>query len=254
MYKTEPSGKKRQEVKVLEDAANLYQIENEEWPVSDKVKEHGIGGADEVYLIDNNKLKSYIKHINSEKGDYGIATKGDKEGQVFNMGITEVGDAKNLLIDSNINGYYLEPIDYSLDSMTLKVSGGTSGIFLANVNGMQKNRRYQLSYNYKKLKGTLLSFGGHMNIGFGGYGDNLSFEKKLNINKVFLDGELNNTNYHTFKSAFKEGQDNSQKHEVVVEFKTDNSFTKNSRIYIQPNRGSTNPVTVEITDLKLVEL
>lgn len=243
-----------QDTKVLADAAEMYHIEKEIWPVAGKIEEFGVGGADEMYYIDYGKLSGHIKNIRGEYDQYGLVTKGELQGEVILLKESDTSRKGNILELSNISihGDAIAVLN-DINLIEMESYGATSGIKIRNGNMMQPNKRYQLSYTYQKVEGQLRSFGGHMYSGFYGYGSLISFHQVKNVNRVYVDGILNSTNYHHEQSAFV--GDDTNKHTVVIEFNTDNKLNENDSIYIQPNRAINNKyVKVRITDLKLVEL
>lgn len=242
-----------QDIKVLSDAVEKYHIEKEEWPVSGKIDELGIGGVDEMYYIDQEGISTHIKNINGNYSQYGLVTRGDKEGEVVNLGPTDTFKKKNLLSLGNIFFGDNTTLTFdTIDSIEIEKDSRVGGLAIRNNGMMEPNKRYQLSFSYQKMSGVLNSFGGHMYAGFHGYDGLDSFEYIENANRVYVDGNLNSTNYHNEYSAYI--GDDTEKHSVVVEFDTDSSINEGSTFYIQPNRLRNGYVKVRITSLKLAEL
>lgn len=76
-----------QDTKVLSDAVELYHIDSNKWPIPKGSQPHvlGIGGVDEVYPLDETKLKNSIKNIKGDFNDYGVAIDGEHKGRVFHI-------------------------------------------------------------------------------------------------------------------------------------------------------------------------
>lgn len=74
-----------QDVKVLEDVAEIHYVEENGWPVEDseEVAYLGVGGVDEILPIDKEKIQGSVKNINGEYDDYFISISGEHEGKVF---------------------------------------------------------------------------------------------------------------------------------------------------------------------------
>lgn len=84
----------KQDTKVLADAAEIYHAENNEWPVSQAITEHNIGGVDELYTLDKLKLRDSIKNIKEDYDDYGLVISGKNEGQIFHINGQENKDGE----------------------------------------------------------------------------------------------------------------------------------------------------------------
>lgn len=105
----------KQDTKVLSDAADLYHIDKNDWP-ADKTNDEltiAVGGVDKLYPIDENKVSSSVKNIEGDYSDYGIATAGEYEGQVFHLdGIRgRNGQKQFAYINTNIGIYTEKEID-----------------------------------------------------------------------------------------------------------------------------------------------
>lgn len=76
-----------QDTKVLSDAAKVYHIKHEEWPINEDeyTLEHKILGIDKLYQLKDDELKEHIKGIGGDYQNYGLATRGRYEGQIFNI-------------------------------------------------------------------------------------------------------------------------------------------------------------------------
>lgn len=76
-----------QDTKVLADAAEIYHVENQYWPVIEDADpiNVGVGSVDIVYPIDENKLNSYIKNIKGNIDDYGLVLSGNRTGEIVNI-------------------------------------------------------------------------------------------------------------------------------------------------------------------------
>src|SRR5699024_7682477 len=101
---------------------------------------------------------------------------------------------------------------------------------------LEPNTEYVMSYKYKKTSGTLVAFGGHTTPTF----DN---------NLAYVDGSTEGSLYSGNTSVFV--KDDNEVHSVVVKFTTPQTITSSDPIYIQPNRGQSKAVTVNIYDWKL---
>src|SRR5690606_19870357 len=88
----------------------------------------------------------------------------------------------------------------------------------------------------KKISGTLVSFGGHVDTATWG------------TTTAYVDG-IRKGNYSSPDSVFVADDENI--HKVIVYIKTASTINETHKIYIQPNRGFAIPVSVEIYDWKL---
>ena len=101
----------------------------------------------------------------------------------------------------------------------------------------QKNKNYLLSYKIQKTAGILNNIGGHSN--------------SATENYFMLDGVKAANSY----AASTPLSDNTNIHEIKFNF----TYSKDPEdysdsIFIQPNRWNSTSVTVNVTELKLVEL
>lgn len=96
-----------QDVKVLSDTAELYRIDNGEWPIIDRITSHGVGGVDKLYSIDATKLDGFVKNIKGDIDEYGIAINGTHKGKVFNIkGVRDKNDIPHYGHSNSGNGIY----------------------------------------------------------------------------------------------------------------------------------------------------
>lgn len=84
----------QQDTKVLSDAVEKHHIDNGEWPTLEIIDNHGVGGVDELYKLDETKLGDSIKNIKGNYTEYGIAPNGKYEGEVFHIHGVENKDGK----------------------------------------------------------------------------------------------------------------------------------------------------------------
>lgn len=75
----------KQDTKVLSNAAELYHIENESWPATNKLAEHNIGGVDKLYILEHTALDDSVKNIEGDYDDYGISISGESEGEIYHL-------------------------------------------------------------------------------------------------------------------------------------------------------------------------
>lgn len=162
---------------------------------------------------------------------------------------TEVTDAVNGLVIGGVNLLRKNGIsnnngvvDYSQYYDNGKIVFNTGGSLYAGIRIQATNllpsTKYTISYKYRKLSGTLVAFGGHTDAAFktdlGTYVDGRKTTAHVNTTSVFV-------------------ADDTLTHKVVYTFETPATVNANDYFYIQPNRGSTTPVSVEITQWQLEE-
>lgn len=107
-----------QDTKVLSDAAEMYYIDTGEWPKTDKIIDHRLGGVDGLYHLDEANLVDSIKNIKGDYDDYGIVVDGKYAGQVFHLDGLEDKDGNMSNSHVSINrGIY---IDEEIDSLIME--------------------------------------------------------------------------------------------------------------------------------------
>lgn len=85
----------QQDVKVLSDTVEIYQVNEDAWPVIEGADSTyiGYGGLGNIYPLDESKLEGSIKNMKGDFNDYGVATDGKYRGQVFHLkGVEGKGD------------------------------------------------------------------------------------------------------------------------------------------------------------------
>lgn len=84
----------KQDIKVLSDAAEVYHLNNEEWPIvkGEGPVHLGYGGGSTLYRLDEEKITESIKGISASYKDYGIVTDGIYKGKVFHLSGVENKD------------------------------------------------------------------------------------------------------------------------------------------------------------------
>ena len=74
------------DIRVLESAALVANIDNEAWPTGDVIEEGElpsvVDASHEVKAIDESKIATQVQSLKNAVEDYGIITKGDDEGKV----------------------------------------------------------------------------------------------------------------------------------------------------------------------------
>lgn len=241
-----------QDAKVLSDAAEIYHLENESWPVIKDAQPLpvSVGGADELYPIDSSRVQSSVKKIRGDYKNYGIAISGKHEGQVFSLGDDiEFGEFKEygLFGRDDIRTFDGPEVEY-LSNNVIKLSTNpnrrVSGLYITQGDGMDltPDTEYALSFSYQKTEGELNNIGGHARADL--ISDRISY----------LDGEVNRIGNFGVDTP----NDNDE-HSILIKFKTSKEINMNGdysdrSIWIQPNRLEYNPVTILIKDLKLIEL
>ncbi|MBG9989122.1 hypothetical protein HZY88_09085 [Aerococcaceae bacterium DSM 111176] len=148
----------------------------------------------------------------------------------------KVFENENLINTRNFSENSESSVEFEGESVIVEVQNENGGL-LVDASTLEPRTDYVMTFKYKKIDGYLNSFGGHTD---GIWQDNT----------VYLDGEENGE-FTDNKSAFK--SDDTEVHEVIIEFTTPRDSSPNSRLIIQPNRGDFDTVTVEITDFFLVE-
>lgn len=122
------------------------------------------------------------------------------------------------------------------DSIVLEILNENGGLEI-RAGDLKPRTEYILGFTYVKLDGYLNSFGGHTD----GIWEN---------NTVTVDGEEMGT-FSENDSAFV--ADDTNEHQVMIRFTTPKDKSPKSSLFIQPNRGDFDTVTVEIKDLYLIE-
>lgn len=139
------------------------------------------------------------------------------------------------------------------DKLTMEVTGSADAVesknkvllTVTNENGglrvradaLEDKTDYILGFTYKKTAGKLNSFGGHTD---GVWQNNIAY---VNGKKTM--------EFTENKSIFV--NDDENEYRVEVHFTTPKDVTSNSSLFIQPNRGEFDDVTVELKDFYLVE-
>lgn len=75
------------DIRVLESAALVANIDNEKWPAGTEVtgKDAVTFTGETVYAIDETKIDKQIQSLKNAVADYGIITSGDNEGKVVHL-------------------------------------------------------------------------------------------------------------------------------------------------------------------------
>lgn len=151
---------------------------------------------------------------------------------------SELEGGRNLISETLIGRHGLDSMDISRYKskgvVSFAISAPYEGVSI-RAHPLLPNTEYVIRYRYRKTSGTLLSFGGHT-------------DASWNNNTTYVDGEERGA-YSATSSAFVLDDDNE--HEVVVYISTPGEIVASHLIYIQPNRGNSTPVSVDIYDLKL---
>lgn len=242
-----------QDRKVLADAVGLYHVDNEEYPINKDdfttAYSIGMGGASEIYPLPEGILKKYVKNTTNDPSEYGVAIGGKYDGQVFHLGSEVRKDVYDYGLFGKEDVQKWTDTDMTIEDngdIELTVRGSLSGLYIINDDkvNMKQNTTYILSYDYQKIDGNLLSFGGHT-------GGNM-----VSNSKLYVDGELVDKVHHDHDSVYT-GNDMNE-HSVVFIFetgrnlKTGNHFNANG-LWIQPNRQFKETATVKIRNLMLLE-
>ena len=120
------------------------------------------------------------------------------------------------------------------DVYTFTTTKAYDGLYFPN-GWFDVGTTYTLKYKIRKISGNLLNIRGHS----AAAGD-----------PIFkLDGVVQSDKYH---EAAQNVADDTNTHTVELTF-TYTGTAPDNNIYIQPNRGSTTPVTVELFDVKLIK-
>lgn len=122
------------------------------------------------------------------------------------------------------------------DNIILEVLNENGGLEI-QAGDLKPRTEYILSFTYAKLDGYLNSFGGHTD----GIWDN---------NTVTIDGKETGT-FTEMDSAFV--TDDEEDHVVTIKFTTPKDKSPESSLFIQPNRGDFDTVTIQIKDIYLIE-
>ena len=140
-------------------------------------------------------------------------------------GISLIDSGGNIIIN-NVNGTY-----------SLSRSGAWDGIYIPE-DVFENGKKYILSYDIQKTSGTLVNIGGHSEAA-----TQLAFT---------IDGVNSSATYHT-PSTNMSGNDNTSKHSVSFKF-TYTGGGDNNNIYIQPNRGNSTAIGINISNIQLYEV
>src|SRR5699024_8332123 len=148
----------------------------------------------------------------------------------------EIG-GRNLISESLISSSFgdMDKSEYVSKVIIRFSSSAQYGGVRITAHPLLPNTEYVMRYRYKKTSGTLVSFGGHT-------------DASWSNNKTYVDGIEKGTHAGT-SSGFV--SDDDIEHEVVVYINTPDEITVGDLFYIQPNRGNTTPVSIDIYDLKL---
>lgn len=146
---------------------------------------------------------------------------------------------RNLILSDNVSALGTIDKNYYAEEGRVRISvvEGVDGMRF-NIPSVKPNTKYVLSYKYKKVAGTLTTFGGHSDTGY------------VN-NYVVVDGVRRTGVYQDQSSAFVANDTNE--HKVEVYFTTGPVVYGYELIYIQPNRSNTTPATVDVWDVKFEE-
>lgn len=221
--------------------------------------EQNVTAAQQNIATLNNTTNAQQEAINQAKQDIGglTATVGGHTSDISTLNNqivlkaskTEVTDAVNGLVIGGVNLLRKNGIsnnngvvDYSQYYDNGKIVFNTGGYLYAGIRIQATNllpsTKYTISYKYRKLSGTLVAFGGHTDAAFktdlGTYVDGRKTTAHVNTTSVFV-------------------ADDTLTHKVVYTFETPATVNASDYFYIQPNRGSTTPVSVEITQWQLEE-
>lgn len=113
-----------QDTKVLADASEMYHVNNNEWPIKDIVKNHNVGGVDELYYLNKEKLGDSIKNISNDFVDYALSTSGDYEGEVFYLeGLKRKDDTVSHGIAKRYSKPAIKPIPIETPMVNLITNG-----------------------------------------------------------------------------------------------------------------------------------
>lgn len=123
------------------------------------------------------------------------------------------------------------------DKIVLEIVNENGGLEIQAGN-LETRTEYVLGFTYKKLEGELKSFGGHT--------DGVWMN-----NQVKVDGKNDMSEFQEIDSAFV--KDDEEEHVVEIRFTTPRDASPESSIFIQPNRGDFEFVTVELSNMYIIE-
>ncbi|MDO5375686.1 MAG: phage tail spike protein [Staphylococcus rostri] len=150
-----------------------------------------------------------------------------------------VYDNENLIAKSDIKTNTKLNLEGYSDKGKMIVEKGAKeheGIYIT-AETLEPFTEYIIRFKYKKISGTLTGFSIRKDGAFQPSGNAL------------IDGKPTKVNYAILNEVYT--SDDQLEHEVIYSFKTPSVFPKTDRFWIQPNKTSTTPVTVEISQLKL---
>ncbi|MGL4877924.1 hypothetical protein [Paraclostridium dentum] len=121
----------------------------------------------------------------------------------------------------------------------MKGTDSYSGAYLrSNQWYIEKNKKYVLEYEFKKISGEHKNIGGHVSI------------DKIQLGNCYIDGVKRNA----YNSATNDIADDTKTHKLLTTFTAKvTDFVTHGDFYIQPNRGNARACKIEITSMKLYE-
>lgn len=239
------------EITSLNNISSKYEIYYKTSNNNVEVKYSTLGDLPSGTIASNAKKNLILKISNSSNSSATI-TFGVKGGFIYNDLALESGNSisalspltvtfdsnKGNLMDNNTlvgNNVQKNGIDY--------VINGSDCYFPSET--FDEGKEYILSFKLQKTSGTLLNIGGHAAVA-----SQLAFT---------IDG--NNGGVYFFNSASGAPRvtnltDDTNVHTIIFRFKYlyENNNNGNKKIYIQPNRGRSEAVSVKVTDITLTEV
>ena len=148
-------------------------------------------------------------------------------------------DNENLIAKDDIQSNTKVRFENYNDKGEFTVEKGTNqhqGVYITAEN-LEASTEYTIRFKYRKLAGELVGFTIRKEGAFQQSG------------RAFIDGSPTKVNYAILNEVFL--SDDELEHEVVYHFRSPSAFQKTDKFWIQPNKVSNTPVTVEISEFKL---
>lgn len=108
------------DTKTLSTAAEVFYANNDEWPSATEITEHGVGGAERLFLINKDSIEKSIKNIKGDYDDYAISIDGDDAGKVYHVeGVKGRDGLIRHTMDDNRNAQENEIASYEFSSRSI---------------------------------------------------------------------------------------------------------------------------------------
>lgn len=200
-----------------------------------------VGGRN---LIKNSTFRNGLWAESYEKIIYGATdADGDGDPEPFKeIDIVERVNFSNTASMYNWKKHYSESImSINVNTLILSTSAQQyTGVYqTAQDLNAKASKNYILSFDIKKISGTLENIGGHVDT------------NTFTANFVSVDGKSVTGSYSSSYTSSTLNDGNW--HRVIVSVTTSNSIVSGNRLFIQPNRGVAKPYGVMVTNIQFKE-